>query len=280
MRGGKQKQGYTVVEVLIFLAVSGMMFVIAASFISGKQAKGEFRQGINDMNTQIRQAINDVANGYYPSTGNFVCQSNASGVPSVGGPGIAKDLGAKQGCTFLGKVLQFNINGSPDKYNTYTVVGRQFRPSADPSIAAAYIPPSSFSEAMPVVAGSLTQSNTLKWGIQLDKMTDNGTDIGAFGIFSGFSETDSDNNLDSGAAPPAAIGIPDTTLNQDPTVTQSRVADLVSASINTTPRIVMCFSGAARQYGRLTIGTSGNVQGQKLTTSIQITSGAPTAGCP
>lgn len=63
MNGGYQSRGYTIVEVLIFMAVSGLMFVMAVVFVSGKQANAEFRQGLYVVNSDIRSVINDVANG-------------------------------------------------------------------------------------------------------------------------------------------------------------------------------------------------------------------------
>lgn len=287
MRGGRQKQGYTIVEVMVFLVISGLMFIIAASFINGKQARAEFRQGMNDVNAQIQQTINDVSNGFYPSRGGFTCTAGiAGGVPGFGpatpaAPGVQ---GTNIGCTFIGKVMQFNISGaaSPRVYNTYSVVGRQFKPSTE--AAAAFTPPTNFAEAQPTVAtgsGNLTRINNLRGGLRLDRMTDNGGNIGAFGIFAGFAGIEGDSGLVSGAATPQAFAIPGTRINTTTAaLAQTRVQALATASINSDPSIVMCFSGAARQYGRLTIGTSNGVQNQKLVTHVQITSGAPTVGCP
>jgi len=73
MIGGNKPHGYTIVEVLIFLAISSLMFLLAAGFISGKQSAVEFKQGMNDINTQIGSVVNDVANGQYPPSATFTC---------------------------------------------------------------------------------------------------------------------------------------------------------------------------------------------------------------
>jgi type II secretory pathway pseudopilin PulG len=283
MRGGEQKQGYTIVEVMIFLAISSLMFIMAAGFISGRQARSEFRQGMNDINSQVQQTINDVSNGFYPSNGDFACSADNSGsTPTF--PNGANVTGTNKGCTFIGKVMQFGV-GSPDSttYNVYSIVGRQFQ-TDNKSLT----PPTKFSQVKPVAmtgaGGSkdLTQSMSLKWGLQVDKMYDGTTEIGAFGFFAGFANTDSDNNLDSGAAAPIAIAIPGSHLGQSKTDIDSQINSLSNAStiIDYNPQIFVCFKGSSRQYGRLTIGSSDNVQGQKLATHIQITSNGPSTGCP
>lgn len=280
MRGGEQKQGYTIVEVMIFLAISGFMFILAASFISGKQAKSEFKQGMNDINNNIRQVINDVSNGYYPSSGDFACSAGASGVPTFP-PTSPNELGANKGCTFIGKVMQFGVGStSSTTYNTYSIVGRQFQGDAE-----TLAPPLSFQQAKPFAmtgaAGSkdLTVTENLQWGLELEKMFNGTTPIGAFGFFSGFATT-TDTNLDSGAAAPIAIAVPGSALGQGATNIDSQMSSIASGTVtvDTKPEIIMCFKGGARQFGRLTIGTGDN-QDQRLSTHIQISTGTPSAGC-
>ena len=65
MNGGKRPLGYTIIEVMIVLAVSGVMFIIAASFISGKQESTAFTEGANEFASQLQQTIAEVADGQY-----------------------------------------------------------------------------------------------------------------------------------------------------------------------------------------------------------------------
>lgn len=282
MRGGEQKQGYTIVEVMIFLAISGLMFVIAAGFINGKQARAEFQQGMNDLNSQIQQTISDVSNGFYPSNGDFACSADSlGGTPTF--PVGASGSGTNKGCTFIGKVMQFGVaNASAPDYNIYTIVGRQFQ-TDDKSL----LPPANFQQVKPIAmtgnggTKNLTDPQVLKWGLTVDKMYDNTTPIGAFGIFAGFTGT-SASDLASGAAAPFIIPIPSSALGQNATNMDTQIRSLASplTPIDTNPQIIMCFKGEAQQYGRLTIGTTDNVSGQKLSTHVQISSGSPSAGCP
>jgi hypothetical protein len=286
MRVGTNSRGYTIVEVMVFLAVSGVMFIVAAGFINGKQANSEFRQGMNDVNSKIQQEINDVSNGFYPSNGDFACQASASGDVTFGGP--VKATGTNKGCTFMGKVMQFGLNGTDSQgYNIYTIVGRQFQ--TDDSTL---LPPTNFNEERPVAvtgsglsAGSqnLTERQDLKWGVRIDQIYngDASHPIGAVGIFAGFASNQS-GDLDSGAATPIAIAIPNSQLGQSSNAIDSWVSNLATASLvlDTNPDITMCFRGSGGQYGRLNIGTSDNVKGQRLATHIQISNKQPTGICP
>lgn len=286
MRGGEQKQGYTIIEVMIFLAISGVMFIIAASFVSGKQAKSEFRQGMNSINTQIQQTINDVSNGFYPSSSNFTCSASAAqGTPITFNTGQAEDESTNPGgCTFMGKVMQFDVGTtSSSSYNIYSIIGRQYQTDNK-----SLIPPASFNDAQPVAATgnsgtpNLTDTNSFEWGLTVDKMydKDQAHPIGAFGIFAGFASSDS-NKLASGAAAPMVIAIPGSQLGQTSTSIDTQIASLSDPHtvIDYAPNIILCFKGDASQYGTLTLGSSDSVQSQKLTTHIQITSGSPTPEC-
>lgn len=57
--------GYTIVEVMIVLAVSGVMFLIAANFISGKQAKTAWNLGVNTLAADVQSKIDSVSDGQY-----------------------------------------------------------------------------------------------------------------------------------------------------------------------------------------------------------------------
>ena len=123
MLGGKNKHqplGYTIVEVLIVLAVSGVMFVIAANFISGKAGKTAFTQGVNEMASRIQDSIEQVIDGEYSDIP-FNCSASGSSL-SIS---ATADPNHKQGnnpeCVFIGKLLQFNNNGDPSSYEVFSL---------------------------------------------------------------------------------------------------------------------------------------------------------------
>lgn len=110
MKGVKRPLGYTIVEVMVVLAVSGVMFLIAASFINGKQATTSFQQGVNEMASRLQGVIEDVTDGHYSDVP-FTCTQNAGGDLQIVS-GTAKQ-GTNSPCVFLGKMIHFSLPGNP-----------------------------------------------------------------------------------------------------------------------------------------------------------------------
>lgn len=288
MRGGISPQGYTIVEVMIFVAISGLMFVMAAAFVSGKQATAQFRQGINDINTQIQQTINDVSNGFYPSNSDFSCSAATNG--GISPSAIPAQQGTNGGCIFLGKVVQF-IN--PSSYNIFTLAGRQFAPGSNNAATVS----TSFADAQPVVIATpdwpndLTQYGTLTWGLSVTSMFSNGDPIDAVGFFGSFSNYGDNGSLQSGAQTVNVLTFPTSGATTPPNATASTMISDLDDSTNwaaatpiANPNILICFNGGTgHEYGSLSIGNSaGSANGQRLTTSIQIYTEQPgwnAAGC-
>lgn len=129
---GGQNKGYTIVEVMIVLAVSSAMFISAASLISGKQARADFTSGVRDFETSLNDIANDVSDGYFSNTvtdgtntGPVNCSASASNFSfSVDLTGT-RQQGVNQGCIFVGKALQLaplSIPGYSDSTGVYTTV--------------------------------------------------------------------------------------------------------------------------------------------------------------
>jgi type II secretory pathway pseudopilin PulG len=301
MRDGTGLRGYTIIEVMIFLAVSGLMFIVAATFISGKQARSEFQQGINDINTEVQQVINDVSNGFYPSNSDFTCVSNAGGLVINTGNNTQGSNGGTSssgnGCVFLGKVMQFGNSTIPaTNYYVYTVAGSQYT-----SGGSGPNTPTNFTQALPTAIDTdtpnpsirvgLTENDTLTWGLQVDKITDTDPILGllnltSIGFYGSFGSYNASNNLVSGAQATTVVGYKGIVGNSTTPSANDTQADLVNY-IHTTddgsnsiilanPDILICLSGPTNQYGSLTIGGS---SGQRLATSIQISQGSPPPGC-
>lgn len=100
----RKKLGFTIVETMIVLAVSGGLFVIAALYINGRQAKTEFQVGVRDAQTKIQQVINEVNSGYYPSKSFSCTPSNSpTDVLSIGSGNESQ--GTHSGCILIGKTI-------------------------------------------------------------------------------------------------------------------------------------------------------------------------------
>lgn len=291
MRGGtpdrgKKQKGYTIVEVLIFVAISGFMFVIAAAYVNGKQASAEFKQGISQANSSLRAVMNDVSNGFFPSLGDFRCTAGGSGAPAFSA--TATGQGENLGCIYLGKVIQFAPDGDTARYNVFTLAGRQYKPSTTQNEV-----PTNLAEAMPVVVPGLTQTYNFEHGNRLVKA---GTviedSLGAHSDLSGIAFLTSFGRYDTGTragltganlssgnqsviAVPIFRGFGITTAEMT-----SRIAtDVTDANVDTNPAIRLCFDGGSGWHGVLSIGGAGG-HAQRLATTVQVSKAATGAICP
>lgn len=130
--------GYTIIEVLIFLAISGMLLIIAFTFLSGSEAHTRFSQSMHDMQSKIQDWTNDVTTGF---AGNISGTTNGSIHCKLAGqkPQIT-DNGNPSGnpdCIFLGKAIQFTdsnsppISGQESKVYAYSIFGRRLDSSGN-----------------------------------------------------------------------------------------------------------------------------------------------------
>jgi hypothetical protein len=279
MSGGTKSQGYTIVEVMVFLIISGSMFLMAAAFVNGKQGKAEFRQGLNEINQQVTQIVNDVNNGLYPWRSTITCTANNTGSAPVFGSGTSSQ-GENQGCVFLGKVIQFGTQENTDHgYNIYSVAARQYVTSAADGTV-----PTKFSEAQPQVIRTATSDPTeydrLGFGLRVTNMLNHGSSINAFALFSSFGNYAS-GALASGAQNVAVVPLTIGSGKTNPPATTPSAWGAIQ-SINSTdnheidysPDIKICFDGGNGQFGTLTIGNNG----QRLATNVQIYANLP-PGC-
>jgi type II secretory pathway pseudopilin PulG len=120
----KKHAGYTIVEVLIFLAVSGVMFVSAMLMIDGQRGKTEFQNSVRLLESQINDVANDVATGFYATdTGTVTCQGGFNPVRLDTGSGV--EIGTNSECLLIGRVIQFAPDSNPTDMHIFTVAGRR-----------------------------------------------------------------------------------------------------------------------------------------------------------
>ena len=132
MKGGKNRQplGYTILEVMIVLAVSGIMFLIAASFISGKQERTAFVAGVNNMTAQLQDAIQQVTAGQYSDIP-LTCTAGMPGNPPTFSGSLSPSQGTANRCVFVGKFFHFWTNDAPGgpsgpaAYDVFTLAGNR-----------------------------------------------------------------------------------------------------------------------------------------------------------
>lgn len=98
-----KRAGFTIVETLIVLAVSGVLFISVAALISGQINRYRTRDAVFNLESSVRDVLNDVSTGYYPENNynNIDCDDHITG-----GSGRGKNT-----CVLAGKKIVFTQTG-------------------------------------------------------------------------------------------------------------------------------------------------------------------------
>ena len=275
LRSMRHTRGFTIVETMVVLTVTGALFVAIAATLTGRQNNAEFVHAIQSVQSQLQQTIDQVSAGYYPNQKNFSCQQSGAASISIG-PG-SSSLGTNQACVFLGKVIQLGIqNTDPEEYRIYTIAGLSTATNGATS---------PFQSASPTVVGvggdytTYSDVRQLEYGLTTVWVRSNGNSgciakscsIGAVGFLMepGSLDSASTSGYNSGAQPIDLIPIRPTSLGQDITQGVSGIesssggglrdpALSTGAPVNPSMGVQICFaSGGTNQSGLITIGSSG-----------------------
>lgn len=164
----KTGAGYTVVEVMIVLATTTLMFVGVAMLLAGRQSRAEFTQAVRNFEAKLQSSISEVANGAYSSA------TNCSATGNSGAPVVGTGANTPGSCIFVGKL--FDLTDADTRTTSVaTLVGRRtFGPSRNDTTTLA--------QAAPVL---LPDRDNYRHSFQLSLakavLTD-GTSIPAFGF--------------------------------------------------------------------------------------------------
>lgn len=263
--------GYTIVEVMIFLAVSSLLLVSAMLVLSGRQRKTEFNQGIREADSKIQDVVNDFAAGYFPDS-DFDCSADNIGNSPVISAGSGTQ-GTRGGCTYIGKVIQFAPENTDENgYKVITVAGRQFYREPLSRLVENIV------EAKPkaVLLPSIPEdSGTFGYGLKVKWVRAEGSpsDIGAIGFFSSFAQNDS-SGLVSGKQTTQLVALGGTSLNASTSLIESNINAIgTGGTIYINVPVSICIeSGDSSQHGIINIGSDQ----RELATRLQIGNGV----CP
>jgi prepilin-type N-terminal cleavage/methylation domain-containing protein len=178
-------EGYTLVEVMIVLAVSGSLIVSVAILFSGRIAATQFRQALSTYEANIQDTISDTANGFFNNS-NINCSVNAGGNYIISN--AASSPGANKGCVFAGKMMipdNLNGTGNIDSTAVTTLVAKQFRAGSDTVPAASIV--ESEPEVLAATVGSAQVDivNVHDWELRIERMRSlapGNDDLNAFGF--------------------------------------------------------------------------------------------------
>lgn len=290
MKGGtkaQKNQGFTIVETLIVLAVTGLMFVIAIVYIGGRQNKAMFQESIQDVRSQILGVMSDVSNSVYAMPSNVLCTVSESGANrglTIQNTPSAVAQGTNQNCVYMGKVLSFGVNGDNEAMVTDIAFGRRATASgqAPTSAAEAFITIANGHPASTPNVAHLSQGHKLRNGLAVHSMCaylDNDSTCsriaGLAVLISPWEQISySSGQLNSGSLSPKVVALriptpaPITGVVYDPGVHKGTLYEIVDRSLGparigsayAAPQtrsggIRLCFaSGTTDQSGLIVIG--------------------------
>ena len=119
-KGSEHKsRGFTILETLIVLAVTGTLFFSAVALINGRQNKTQFQTAINNLQQQIQQIINETQSGYYGDNSSYNCSSSGGLRPTL----TLSPSNPSGECIYLGKFIQFGTSSDSSQIVVYPMVG-------------------------------------------------------------------------------------------------------------------------------------------------------------
>ena len=136
MRGSRaytagSADGFTIIEVLFFLAISGALIVALLTTVGVTISRQRFSDSVNGAQAFVQSQYNEtlnVVNNREPAS----CGTGGNGATSPGTGAATTNRGASN-CVVLGKAIDFTIGSSV--VTAYPVVGRE--PAADPDATGA-----------------------------------------------------------------------------------------------------------------------------------------------
>jgi len=251
--GKKAGRGFTIVETLIVMAVTGMLLISAIVLVSGQQRKVEFSQAAEDIRSSIENTISQVSSGYYPNPGGIKCVASGGNLNISANTGTGQ--GSNTGCIFLGRAIQFGVKDSdPQEYVVHTIAGLQ-----DNAGTVATAKP----QAIDIASARDTQ--ILRNGLRAISMKyvvgGVRTDIGAVAFVNGLGDHDASDQLISGSQQMSLVPIRGS--GTVPNTTIGGVVGAVNSQMGASPTnpdggVLICFStGESNKSALVTIGSNG-----------------------
>lgn len=276
--------GYTIVEVMIFLAVSSGLLVAIMGTISGQQQRTQFITSTRDFENKLQDMVNDVQTGYYPNNGTTSCNVVGS-VVSV--PATAALQGTNKDCIYLGKAIRIvdpkGISDDPSSYySEVTITGRRQNSGKDIKTISEAIPTAfdknNNGEQTSLTAGSidLTSIKYFRDGAQINESK-------AIAILNTIGSTDP---VKAAQGRPSIAFIADNSIKMDKTTFRSAISSISDTSITDGgDGAVFCLrEGNNGKVSAVTLGlrldgTTVVSTGQQLQTQAYFDDDAVNLGC-
>jgi prepilin-type N-terminal cleavage/methylation domain-containing protein len=253
----RSQGGFTIVESLIVIAISGALLASAILLVAGQQRRVEFAQAAQDARSVIEQTIAQVSSGHYPDNGNFSCSATGANINFA--VSATAGQGTNNRCIFLGRAIQFGNSGNRESYVIHTVAGYQ---DNDGSLAAAIpelIPEAATFDAARTV-GKLHNGINVVGMRYVDGVTS--ANISTVAFLQSLGEVDTNNNMLSGSQQIMLVPVPSSGTVNTATVTTTVAAAQAqlrnNPPINPDGGVQICLaSGGTNRWAQITIGSNG-----------------------
>lgn len=168
------QRGFTIIEVMIYLAIAGVMFTLTLFYLGDKQRATQFSQGVREFESTLNDVANDTATGVFPSSNDIRCVDTGSGiafqelsaVEKV--PGDPVQPGENNQCVFVGSVVQLTndeAGKSAAEYFVHTLVGVNNVATGGSNSFEGTAPKALFQNS--VIDG--TREYSIPWGVEIKK---------------------------------------------------------------------------------------------------------------
>ncbi len=268
--------GYTVLEVLLFIAMSSFLLIVAVSNISGNQRRVQFSQGVRDFESELNDILNDVPTGFFPTNSTLSCTASVSG-PVIGDGGNA-GLGQNAQCVYVGKALQFAPDGNQSTVLIYSLAGLRVTSTGDPVRTVDEAQPVAIANPADPTFDDSTVVLPLRNGIRVSRVfnadvTPVTTDssYGTVAVLTNFEGTTPTGEAANESQTVQIGGILGTTLSQTKQNAVTLINDLQTTNggidgqfITPADGIIICLNDEAGRKASVTLGGSVGTSGTKL----------------
>lgn len=171
-----ERRAFTIIEVVLFIALSSFLFIVIFSRINNSINKSQFTEAARDLQTKLQLTYSEVSNGISDGAVN---ECFLSGGDTLSFPTSADTtLGNDEDCVLLGKVITFYS----DQMTTESLVGLRLDSSEFGSNSEAGLVAKSYPVLYKDPSGSRVPFVTkYRWNKKVESVTVNGTRVNASG---------------------------------------------------------------------------------------------------
>ena len=248
------EDGFTIVEVLIVIAISTFMLVAAIAAVGNKQQTTEFQTSVETLKSEFNQSLASVSDGNYSALNNNTsCKAGSNGPPQIS---INKNTPPNGTCTIIGEVIGFSDTSSSSSYTVFPAFGRNYAPNSNNTQIA-----TNLTDAMPVISNGVSKTTTMPFGLHIStsyrgtiSQTENDGAIGLFSFTSFEGSSTGNGQITSGAEHVEMFVIPGVHFNSI-----SSLPAVFNGNGITSQELYNCGTGVCLGNSSATINPSGGV---------------------